>query len=186
MALNPMLERVRIPKISTIGDTEKALIEFEKSYEKLLFFLENATGARYISANLSANQTANLAAGDHVEFDTTIEDSGHITLGTGTGQTNGIFTLPPGTWMVIASPLRANFSDGTGVVSLRIHDGTTGLGSGPAILRPPSSTSNDGVSVETTALIANTSPLSVELQIQAPTALNNINSVTGIHIFALA
>lgn len=67
--------------------------------------LENApTGfsPKYLTAFLSADQTSNVATGNHIEFDSIQADSGHVTLSTGTGQANGIFTLPAGTWRLTA------------------------------------------------------------------------------------
>lgn len=55
---------------------------------------------KYLTARLSADQTANLAAGNHVQFNTVSADSGHITLSTGAGQANGIFTIPAGVWKI--------------------------------------------------------------------------------------
>ena len=47
----------------------------------------------YAFLSLSANQTSNLSAGDHVEFDTV---TGNLALSTGTGQANGKVTLKAG------------------------------------------------------------------------------------------
>lgn len=153
----------------------------------ILELAPSAFSPKYISANLSANQTSNLAAGDHVEFDTTIEDSGHITLATGTGQANGIFTVPAGVWNILVSPVRINFSGATGFAALRIKDGAgNSLGAGSAQMRPPSSSNNDGVSGETSALFVNSAEETIEVEIQGPTAVNNINSSTGISIVGLS
>ena len=46
----------------------------------------------FASASLSADQTTNIAATNHVEFDTLDEDGG-VVLQTGAGQLDGIFEL---------------------------------------------------------------------------------------------
>lgn len=143
---------------------------------------------KYMTATLSASQTANLAAGDHVEFDTTLEDSGHITLSTGTGQDNGIFTLPEGAWLVRLGSLRANFSSSSGVLNLRFRDGSgTALGPGSAGVRPPSSTSDQGAAELTeTIMVVGSAGETVELRIESQTDLSDISPFTGVTISALA
>jgi len=51
---------------------------------------------KFATASLAADQTANIDAADHVEFDTLDEDGG-TTLQTGAGQADGIFELGSGT-----------------------------------------------------------------------------------------
>lgn len=144
---------------------------------------------RYIEVTLSANQTGNLTAGNHVEFDTTLNTSGHILLSTGAGQADGIFTIPPGVWLIRAQ-VSATFSGATGNVNLRLirdpSGAATNLGSGPAQVRPPSSTSNIAAPETTQAVLVNSSTETVELRITASTAINNIQNNSGITIFALA
>lgn len=47
-------------------------------------------------ASINANQTTNLAVGNHIQFDFGFGQGGFITLATGSGQANGIFTLAAG------------------------------------------------------------------------------------------
>ena len=59
--------------------------------------IETFTNSDYLYARLSADQTTNLAAGQHVEFDTVVNSRGtSITMSTGSGQANGLFTLTSG------------------------------------------------------------------------------------------
>lgn len=152
--------------------------------------LENApTGfsPKYMEARLAANQTANLARGDHVEFDTESQSSGHITLATGAGQANGIFTLPEGVHLITAFPA-ASFSS-AGALQLRWKNTAGGnLSASTALVRPPSSTSNISGSSAATALVVVTgSPLDVVLDIiGTPTSLDSINTATLATIFSLS
>jgi hypothetical protein len=60
-----------------------------------------ASAKSAFQARLSASQTFNLAIGDHIEFNTTVSSAGSgISLATGSGQDNGIFTLSAGTYIM--------------------------------------------------------------------------------------
>lgn len=145
---------------------------------------------KYMTATLSANQTANLTAGNQVEFNTILEDSGHITLGNDGDGNPGLFTLPEGLWIVRISSAVIGFSGGTGQLNLRWVQNPGGIdrGSGPAIFRPPSSTSNASSSGDTEAIVDNRGAGSVTLtlNIANSTAVTSIGSNTGATIFALA
>lgn len=52
---------------------------------------------------LSADQAANLAQNDHIEFDTS---DGDLVLSTGAGQADGKVTLPGGHWYRLVSAIR--------------------------------------------------------------------------------
>lgn len=143
---------------------------------------------KYITATLSGNQTANLGDGRHVEFDTTLVDSGHITLSTGTGQANGTFTLPPGVWRLVLIPAAA-FSGSTGIVNLRWTD-TTGaavdLGPSPCRFKQKDNTANPHGPNTADVLFENPSTADIQVRISGATALNNIHASCGVSIFALA
>lgn len=143
---------------------------------------------KYITATISAAQTSNLAVGDHVEFDTVVEDSGHISLSTGAGQADGIFTLPEGIWRIELPTCRVNFSDSAGELQLRFRDDSnTNLGTGNAIFQPPSGTDNfDGGSSTGGIVIVPSASLDIELQIRTAFNVNSIGTPTGVLIFALA
>lgn len=143
---------------------------------------------KYMTATLSANQTTNLGDGRHVEFDTTLVDSGHITLSTGVGQANGTFTLPPGVWRLKLVPAAA-FSGSTGVVNLRWTDTTgaaVGLGPAPCRFKQKDNTTNPHGPNTADVLFENSATADIQVRITGSTALNNIHASCGVTIFALA
>ena len=58
--------------------------------------MQAPTGPDFLYAGLSANQTTNLAVSDHIEFDTETHRGSAISLSTGAGQLDGLFTLEGG------------------------------------------------------------------------------------------
>ena len=53
-----------------------------------------SSGGAYIYAELSSAQSSNLSTANHIEFNQIEVSNGIITLSTGVGQQNGMFTLP--------------------------------------------------------------------------------------------
>lgn len=144
---------------------------------------------KYLTAELSANQTANLAVDDHVEFDTKSTDSGHITLSTGTGQANGIFTVPVGTWFITAAISVTTFSADGGLLSMRLrNDATDGVidhGS-PIIIRSLTSTSRNSNHPTQSWILDTASSIDVKLEIDSVSSLDGINSNSTIAFHAIA
>lgn len=145
---------------------------------------------KYMTATLSANQTGNLGAGNQVEFDTALEDSGHITIGNDGLGNPGLFTLPEGLWIARVSSAVVSFTGATGQLNLRWirNPGNITLGAGPAIYRPPSSASDAASSGGTEVIVDNRGAGSIvlTLRILNSTAIDSIGSNTGVTIFALA
>ena len=86
-------------------------------------------GTLYLEAiaqlTLSADQTADLAVGNHVEFDTisVIPSSGSgISLATGSGQDNGIVTLESGYHYEIVLYTKSDYSDTGGYMGTSIYN----------------------------------------------------------------
>jgi hypothetical protein len=82
-----------------------------------------ATGAtfKYGLYTLSANQSSNLAVGNHIEFNTSKGSLGG--LSTGSGQANGIITLPAGKTYKITGVARFNHSS-TNYTGFGVYDRT--------------------------------------------------------------
>jgi len=76
---------------------------------------------KFLTASLGADQTANIGANDHIEFDTKDEDGG-IVLQTGSGQADGIFELSSGTKVQLSAHLRPEFSGATGRLVIVWYD----------------------------------------------------------------
>lgn len=143
---------------------------------------------KYLSASLSANQ-AGAVADEHVEFDTKGADSGHITLSTGTGQANGIFTIPAGVWLLMAH-VRVAFTSSSGVLQLQFRDDAddSAIDLGIRLFARPHTSAADTHSMSVVqAMLVNSVSADVKLDIFSETDLDQLSSTnTGITIFALA
>lgn len=143
---------------------------------------------KYMTARLSANQTS-PSTNDHVEFNTVAADSGHVTLSTGSGQANGIFTLPEGKWRIWAT-VGATFTASGGLANLqfRDHPGGSPLDHGRSFLLFPMGSSNLGspvVAQEVVVVVP--SSLDLKLEITSASSLDSLRQFsTSISIFALA
>jgi len=84
------------------------------------FITGTGTGT-FASASLSADQTTNIAATNHIEFDTLDEDGG-IVLQTGAGQLDGIFELGGARKYYLSASLRPEFSGATGQLVVVWYD----------------------------------------------------------------
>lgn len=151
---------------------------------------ESPTGfsPKYIVASLSAQQTTNIGAGDHVEFDQELESSGHITLSTGTGQENGVFTIPSGVWRIVMVP-SATFSGATGEVFFRWFNVTSGvqLDTSPVRLRHVDNASNPVGPLVSDFILVTPTPILAEVRFpSAPVGLNNVQASTSATIFAIS
>jgi hypothetical protein len=71
-----------------------AIKELQTEARKLLAAAEQLPA--YAMVALSANQTARLSSGNHVEFDQIARRGTAIALATGTGQANGLITIAAG------------------------------------------------------------------------------------------
>ncbi len=126
---------------------------------------------------LTSTQSSNLAATDHVEFDGSDADilGALITVTSGAGQTNGIFTLQPATYKITAH-LALTLTAATDQVVVRLTDGA-----GVALI--PDSTGDPLLLIQGMADTAVTSPLySLEVIFTTASAFAlevRIISVTG-------
>jgi len=83
-------------------------------------------GGDYLYASLSADQTTNLTANvHHVEFDQSASRGTSISLATGSGQANGLFTLEGGKTYEIQMHMHAQTNEGAAYPQLCLHPGTT-------------------------------------------------------------
>ncbi|MEE9278197.1 MAG: hypothetical protein V3V06_07270 [Dehalococcoidia bacterium] len=70
---------------------------------------------------MGADQAADLAAGDHVEFSGFDGEARDISVSSGAGQANGLITLEPGIWRMECW-LRGFFSGSTGGFEFQFRD----------------------------------------------------------------
>jgi len=102
----------------TLADTAVALLVFDITTVKWRVLTGGSGGGTtgtgtFISAALSADQIANLAVGNHVEFDTNTPPTGAdglIVLQTGAGQLDGIFELIAGKTYFLTGVVRPEFN----------------------------------------------------------------------------
>jgi len=142
---------------------------------------------KFVTVSLAADQTANLNANDHVEFDTLDEDGGTV-LQTGAGQADGIFELGSGTTYYLTASLRPEYSGSTGEMVIVWYDITNSAEIGSrGIYVPPNtneSTSNQPVCQAT---ITPASNITVEVRIISETALTALaNEYCQASLFEIA
>ena len=132
----------------------------------------------FISASLSSDQTSNIAATDHIEFDTT--DSGTIVLQTGAGQADGIFELKSGKTYVLNGNLRPLFTDptnDTGQLVVAWYDITNTAELGKRAIYDAQQSATDGSNQPSaTYIVTPASDITVELRIISVTALSALEN----------
>ena len=141
----------------------------------------------FCTASLSADQTTNLSATNHVEFDTLDEDGG-ITLQTGTGQANGIFELSSGKKYYLSAKLRPEFSGATGQLVVAWYDitNTAEIGS-RAIYESQTHASNNANQPAAECIITPTANITIELRIISVTALTALaNEYCNANLFEIS
>lgn len=143
---------------------------------------------KYMTATLSGNQTNNLGGGGggpHIEFDAAVVDSGHITLSTGAGQANGVFTVPRGVWL-LELVIQVNFSGPTGdmQVSWAVDGGST-LAGQARVFATTSTNDNARTGVHVAHFEANSST-NLEARITGSTSATAVQLTTHATITALA
>lgn len=105
------------------GVTDVDVLTFDHDLLRILpgLNISGLDGAlAYIRSTLSANQTARILAGNHIEFDQNAISSGDITRSGGAGQAQGIFTVPPGVWLLTLHARILGSSDTAGQAFIRI------------------------------------------------------------------
>jgi len=130
-----------------------------------------ASSTTFVSASLSADQTANIAATDHIEFDTKDTDGG-IVLQTGAGQLDGIFELKQDRTYKLSGQLRPEFSGATGELVVAWYDITNATELGKrGIYQAQTNTDNSANQPLPEIIVEPTTDVTVELRIISVTAL---------------
>lgn len=136
-----------------------------------IFGLRGDGTGEYLTVSLAADQTANIAATNHVEFDTKDEDGG-IELQTGVGQADGIFELLSGRKYIISAQLRPEFSGATGQLVVAWYDRTNSAELGSRGIYESQTHASDNANQPIADIIVNpTTNIDVEVRIIAVTAL---------------
>ena len=142
---------------------------------------------KFCSASLSPDQTANITATSHIEFDTLDEDGG-ITLATGAGQADGIFTLLAGKKYFLSGAVRPEFSGATGQLVMAWYDITNTAEIGKrAIYESQTHASNNANQPKAEVTFTPTTNVTVEFRIIAVTALTALaTEYSQVTIFEIA
>jgi hypothetical protein len=120
------------PDSFTVDSKDQVTIVFASAQDGIanifpcgLVTIGTATGAEIEHAfvGLSSDQTSNLSFGDHVEF-TAISGTAGISLSLGSGQDNGIVTLPANKTFFMQAHIGTDFSGNTGDVAYSWHNNT--------------------------------------------------------------
>lgn len=148
---------------------------------------EGTGDGTFCSSSMAADQTTNISATNHIEFDTLDEDGG-ITLQTGTGQSDGIFELKAGKKYYLSASVRPEFSGATGQLVLAWYDrdNTTEIGK-RGIYESQTNTSNNANQPNVESVFTPTANVEVELRIISVTALTALaNEYCNATIYEIA
>jgi len=142
---------------------------------------------KFLTVSLSADQTANIAANNHVEFDTKDEDGG-IVLQTGAGQADGIFELLGGRKYYLQASLRPEFSGSTGQLEVAWFDQTNSAEIGSRAKYEAQDHSGSDANQPTAAtLVTPTTNIVVKLEILSVTALDALaNEYCHANLFEIS
>lgn len=148
---------------------------------------EGAGTGKFLTVSLAADQTANIAANDHVEFDTKDED-GKIVLQTGSGQADGIFELESGKKYELSAMLRPEFSGATGQLVIAWYDITNSAEIGSrAIYEAQTHASHNANQPVAEAIVTPAANITAEVRIIAVTALTALaNEYCIANLFEIA
>lgn len=149
--------------------------------------IEGLGTGKFVTVSLAADQTTNIAATDHVEWDTIDEDGG-IVLQTGAGQSDGIFELESGLKYQLSAHLRPEFSGATGQLVIAWYDITNGAEIGRrAIYEAQTHASHNANQPVAEAIVTPATNITVEVRIIAVTALTALaNEYCVANIFEIA
>jgi len=142
---------------------------------------------KFLTVSLSADQTANIAVNNHVEFDTKDEDGG-IVLQTGAGQLDGIFELLGGRKYYLQASLRPEFGGSTGQLEVAWFDQTNSAEIGSRAKYEAQDHSGSDANQPTAAtLVTPSTNILVKLEILSVTDLDALaNEYCHANLFEIA
>lgn len=155
------------------------------------------TGVKeFVFAKMATQQTTNIAAGDHLKFDTVVASrGGSVALDTSTAYVTtagaaaiGRFTLKAGlTYKLVAGVPYVLGSGATGLLDVVWYDATAGAnlpGTFQSVLVATTATNDQGGG-EAVSYFTPTQDTLVELRIITATALTQIGATTNRHPYAI-
>lgn len=157
------------------GVTDADIVTFD--HDNLVFLsglkISGLDGAvAYLRDTLAANQTTNLVGGNHIQFKATPDDtSGDIIVSGGTGQQLGLFSCPPGIWLVQLHVRILGASATQGQLFATLRNVTTGLDISERVSdQAPNFATAGSILASTTGLLDNISTNVIEARI-----INSVN-----------
>ena len=132
--------------------------------------------------NLSSNQNSNIANGNHIEYDSIVFQKGNdISLSTGSGQSNGIVTLPAGKTFKITANCSIRFGGNTGTVGILIKNITAGtyLNYGGKYQTPNFAAQSEFITMAPVGFITTTVSTNIHVEIESPVSLIRVNGTVG-------
>jgi len=142
---------------------------------------------KFLTVSLAADQTANIAVNNHIEWDTKDED-GKIVLQTGAGQSDGLFELESGKKYYLQVSLRPEFSGTTGQLEVAWFDETNSAEIGSrAKYEAMDHSGNDANQPTASALVTPATNILVKVEILSVTALDALaNEYCHANLFEIA
>ncbi len=130
------------------------------------------------------DQSTDLLAGDHVEFDlvNATDGGGDVNLNAGVGQLGGTVNLRANKVYKVFSALRVDFSGATGVIRYQLRDNTgAALFGSEGIVVAQTSAADDGGDIPATGIIAvGGVDIEIEVRIIAVTAITAIKGASSV------
>ena len=132
--------------------------------------LSAASSKAFAHSSLSVDQISNFTVGNHVQFEILDFVQGGITISTGVGQADGIFSLPAGKTYNLMGTVSANFSGaGSYNIDLQWRIVTGGLIGKIAHIIPQQSTAKESAQPIASAMITTVGITQVQLETVAIT-----------------
>ncbi len=142
---------------------------------------------KFLTVSLAADQTANIAVNNHIEFDTKDED-GDIVLQTGAGQSDGLFELESGKKYYLQVSLRPEFSGSTGQLEVAWFDQTNTVEIGSrAKYEAQDHSGSDANQPTASAIVTPATNIIAKVEILSVTALDGFaNEYCHANLFEIA
>jgi hypothetical protein len=136
----------------------------------------------YAFIDLTADQTTNLTANNHIQFNNIVAQRGSISVSTGAGQANGIITLEADKTYRLEANIHVIVDGGTDYGTFQWRNNTTSTLIGKIATCTNNDVNTDRPDQPTAiAVITTTAPTNVELRVIASSSLNGIES-TGTSV----
>ena len=156
-------------------DTQKIKFGNGTTAWNSLSYFGGATSFKYGEYSLSADQTTNIATNNHIEFNTKVGGSLN-SPSTGSGQANGVITLPAGKTYKIQLMVCANYS-AAGSITVQMYNRTASALFGMALASYSTTfASNNGPQTSLISFITPSVDTDIEVRLTGDNSCNAIKS----------